>query len=536
MESLFSNFFNIEMSNYRFETYACDWKMISTLASNKYDEDYKFEIYINKRSKIQYGYNPVDGDAGLSLIGPDGKFDTTCSPIGELLVLPLSKSAENARRYMQFFEKYGFFFELPENEPLEISFDDICDIIQRFHDIQELFFQALKTQKARDKKSSNTEKVATKKVSSPTDRQLEKRANRQNELIRLINKLNSGNTKSLCHKDQKLYSTCEHPFLRYYNSTFNINKSKVFRGFRFNTTKYQLTHPEETNNDESCSNGDKSVIKDYNDIVYNASNKPGDEEVQLFEVYDTFTNETYVFEFDEIVKEVIRYKEDSEALHLIYTYLTAPNEPIENRYYLDFIYHLYFEGAYNHTTGGIIPPISTIISSILNSSDEYISDSERELIDYKYYFEKHPIDKTNTLNKKYIGLLAKIIEQTVKEEFDNAIKNIWPQINAENFTLNWRIKDIHTCIYLTLLYNSTGVQPARICANPNCRTPFLVRKNARKQKYCSKRCCNLMDQKEYQKRKKEEEKAAEAEKARLEEQSKHLQNTAADNNDTTNQS
>lgn len=95
--------------------------------------------------------------------------------------------------------------------------------------------------------------------------------------------------------------------------------------------------------------------------------------------------------------------------------------------------------------------------------------------------------------------LLNIARDTIKTEFDYALRNIHPTINVDTFSSDWIIPDFITALYFSLFYRPQK-DIFRVCANPNCKGSglFTVSDTDNKRKrYCCKKCQNSAAQTRY---------------------------------------
>lgn len=100
--------------------------------------------------------------------------------------------------------------------------------------------------------------------------------------------------------------------------------------------------------------------------------------------------------------------------------------------------------------------------------------------------------------------LIKLAKHALKEEIEHNFGGIIPSYDFEAMAPSWRINFLLSGLYLSVFYMRPNTALYRACQNPNCGYYFLVPTTATKSKYCSDSCSNAMQQRNYRKRKKEQ--------------------------------
>jgi hypothetical protein len=98
--------------------------------------------------------------------------------------------------------------------------------------------------------------------------------------------------------------------------------------------------------------------------------------------------------------------------------------------------------------------------------------------------------------------LLTLAKNTLKTEIEYNLNGVVPSYNTETMEPSWRVEYLLAGLYFSVFYMRPKIELYRICANPNCRLPFLVKTTSSKQKYCQPACANAMAQRNHRRKKK----------------------------------
>jgi hypothetical protein len=93
--------------------------------------------------------------------------------------------------------------------------------------------------------------------------------------------------------------------------------------------------------------------------------------------------------------------------------------------------------------------------------------------------------------------LITLAKHTLKTEIEYNLNGVVPSYDTETMTPSWRVEYLLSGLYFSVFYMRPKVELYRVCANPSCRLPFLVKTTSSKQKYCQPSCANAMAQRNH---------------------------------------
>lgn len=154
-------------------------------------------------------------------------------------------------------------------------------------------------------------------------------------------------------------------------------------------------------------------------------------------------------------------------------YCNKPNADISIRLITDFLFHYQYE-------------VGIIQSYDYEGGIQYYSQPDKT--------------KFNDHMKKALIDIARLI---IGEEINKNLDGIHPQYNISTMSPSWRVDSLMGAIYFSIFYMKPGLELYRQCENPNCGQYFLVKATSTRNKYCCPECANATAQRNYRKRKKE---------------------------------
>lgn len=145
---------------------------------------------------------------------------------------------------------------------------------------------------------------------------------------------------------------------------------------------------------------------------------------------------------------------------------------------------------------------------------EFGNTIERKLTDVLFHsleeyknLDSFVADKNNLKNisTEFQSIIIEVAKYVIGEEINSNLNRIYPVYNTDKMTPSWKIDDLLSALYFSIFYLNPELELHRQCANPRCKTWFLVRTTTTKKKYCSQECCNRVTQDKYRKNKRKEE-------------------------------
>ena len=112
-------------------------------------------------------------------------------------------------------------------------------------------------------------------------------------------------------------------------------------------------------------------------------------------------------------------------------------------------------------------------------------------------------------DKQLQSALIVLAKHTLKTEIEYNLGGVVPSYDTDTMMPSWRVEYLLAGLYFSVFYMRPKIELYRICANPNCELPFLVKTTSSKQKYCQSACTNAMAQRNHRRKVK-----ADAEKPR----------------------
>lgn len=146
---------------------------------------------------------------------------------------------------------------------------------------------------------------------------------------------------------------------------------------------------------------------------------------------------------------------------------------VRARYFIDYLYHLLQIGI-----------------EIDDVQEDGILRTNKKITD---------CDKFDDVFKSQLIFIAK---NTIKEEFDFALRGIHPAYDIETMSPNWEIPNFLTALYFALFYTRPDYEIYRKCENPNCGRLFKVKTTNSRKRFHDDPCRNATSQRRSRKNKK----------------------------------
>ena len=228
---------------------------------------------------------------------------------------------------------------------------------------------------------------------------------------------------------------------------------------------------------QTCKHSVKALLEDnnYSLSYYSDTSKPQKEGYAC--IPDTIFTDGYYLEEDEyndiISGESFMYEypgiHDPLYKNLTLSYRNAVHESKANRTVLDCLFH------YMHEVG--------VIKAVrLDTGIEYYNQPKLE--------NYTPVLKNATISA------AKVV---LANEINFYIAKISPVFDPNTMTHTWKAPNLISAMYFSLSYMRPGRQIMRECANPRCHHYFVVNITNDKKIYCSAKCRNAAEQREFRK-------------------------------------
>ncbi|GHU62687.1 hypothetical protein AGMMS49983_04590 [Clostridia bacterium] len=106
----------------------------------------------------------------------------------------------------------------------------------------------------------------------------------------------------------------------------------------------------------------------------------------------------------------------------------------------------------------------------------------------------------DTFDEQLQSALITLAKNTLKTEIEYNLNGVVPSYDTETMAPSWRVEYLLAGLYFSVFYMRPKIELYRICANPNCRLPFLVKTTSSKQKYCQPACANAMAQRNHRRK------------------------------------
>ena len=106
----------------------------------------------------------------------------------------------------------------------------------------------------------------------------------------------------------------------------------------------------------------------------------------------------------------------------------------------------------------------------------------------------------DTFDEQLQSALISLAKKTLKTEIEYNLNGVVPSYDIETMAPSWRVEYLLAGLYFSVFYMRPKIELYRICANPNCRLPFLVKTTSSKQKYCQSACANAMAQRNHRRK------------------------------------
>ncbi|WP_103981723.1 CGNR zinc finger domain-containing protein [Helcococcus massiliensis] len=204
------------------------------------------------------------------------------------------------------------------------------------------------------------------------------------------------------------------------------------------------------------------------------------QKIGYFEIYDSVFETTIKIDQEKYLKILQHERLPNWCKKLLRVYKNK-NQLVKNHKWhkvSDFLYHLVFDlspfDMYNITLDGIF-------------NDELYKDLKQ--------------------NKQIFDALIYTSKLLLSEEFQNNLKSVHPVYNVLDMKPDWKLPSLFSAMYFSLFYLDSSQVGLRKCANPTCNQYFEVSKTNSKKKYCdSFTCGNIVNQRRYQRKKREQQK------------------------------
>ena len=207
-----------------------------------------------------------------------------------------------------------------------------------------------------------------------------------------------------------------------------------------------------------------------------------DEEIDEYDVNDTFLQKHYYIDYNEPTYEFEIYMSETDI----------KNDPWARG--LQKL-HLFFRSSYpfDENTKLLIDFVSNIAmqnehylewrNGAFRLNESYIKASNSSSDESKF-----------TLTERHKEVILQLCRNTIKEEFDAALMQVHPSYNAVEMMPSWKIPNLYTALYFSIFYTNPNYEIYRKCANPGCHNVFLVRTSNTRKRYCCLSCQNMAAQ------------------------------------------
>lgn len=112
-----------------------------------------------------------------------------------------------------------------------------------------------------------------------------------------------------------------------------------------------------------------------------------------------------------------------------------------------------------------------------------------------------PVRFKSKFDKQLQTALMALAKHTLKTEIEYNLGGIAPSYDIELMAPSWHVDHLLCGLYFSIFYMRPGIELYRVCANPNCELPFLVKTSSSQKIYCQTGCANAMAQRNHRKRK-----------------------------------